>query len=289
MEIPLLYGLQNDHLVTIDEVVSGLECNCNCPACHEKLIARKGPFTAHHFAHQTNIDCNRGVEASLHRLCKEIISKEKRLNLPALMFGQSQQYEIYPEFEIPIDSVRLEYLSDSLVPEIVIGSQGRVFALEITANQRVSLEKRQLFISRNIAAIEINITETLKDLFEIKDYQLSNRAFRKELIHHTMSKHWIHNPILANITNTLKKTYSQFKKVGSFKSITGDYYYVEGCPLENRVWQGGPKKGKSYASAEDCSLCDFCVARQREPEAVYCVGHFTVNEFQQLLQKLKIL
>lgn len=288
MEIPLLYGLQNDHLVTIDEVASGLDCSCNCPACHEKLIARKGAMTVHHFAHQTKIDCNKGVEASLHRLCKEIIAKEKRLNLPALMFGQSQQYQVFPEVEIPVDAVRLEYMADDMIPDIIIQSGDNTLVLEITANQRVSPEKKQLLIGRNLAAIEINITETLKDLFEISDYRLSNRAFRKELISHTMAKYWIHNPVLSRINAMLKKKYARFKGIGSFKSGMGDYYYVEECPLENKIWQGGPKKGKTYAAAEDCGQCDFCIEKQREPDGIHCVGHFTVNEFQQLLQKLKI-
>src|ERR1700722_9575113 len=108
MEIPLPYGLQNDYLVTIDEVLSGIDCNCSCPACHEKLIARKGAFTAHHFAHQTNIDCNKGVEAILHRLCRDIIAKEKKITIPALLYGQSQQYEIFPETEITVDDVKLQ-------------------------------------------------------------------------------------------------------------------------------------------------------------------------------------
>lgn len=288
MEIPLPYGLQNDYLVTIDEVLSGLDCNCSCPACHEKLIARKGPFTVHHFAHQTNIDCNKGVEAILHRLCKEIIAKEKKITIPALLYGQSQQYEVFPETEISVDAVKLQHIGDNMVPDIIIESRGHLLLVEITANQRVSPEKKELLVSRNMAGIEINITETLKDLFEINDFRLSNRAFRKELISHTMSKHWIHNPALVKIELALKKKYARFKTVGSFKTDMGDYLFIEDCPLENRVWQGGAKKGKSYASAEDCSLCDFCVARQDNPDAVYCVGHFTVNEFQQLLQKLKV-
>lgn len=287
MEISLPYGLQNDRLVTINEVSSGLDCNCSCPACHEKLIARKGPFTMHHFAHQMNLDCYKGIEAILHRLCKEIIAKEKRLMLPALLFGQNQQYEVFPEIEIPVDTIRLQHIGDAMVPDIIIESRGHTLLVEITANQRVAPEKKQLLIKRRMAGIEINITETLKDLFEINDFRLTNRAFRKELISHTMSKYWIHNPVLTNIEATLKNKHARLKKVGSFKTDLGDYFYVEDCPLENRIWQGGIKKGKSYASAEDCSQCDFCVARQSDPEAVFCVGHFTVNEFQQLLQKLK--
>jgi hypothetical protein len=289
MEIPLPYGLYNGHLVTIDEVASGLDCHCLCPACNEKLIARKGFSMVHHFAHRANLDCNKGVEASLHILCIEMIAREKKISLPALLFGKSQQYEIFAETEIAVDSVKLQYIEDTLVPDIIIESRGHTLLLEITANQRVSPEKKQLLINHNMAGIEINITETLKDLIEINDYRLSSRAFRKELISNTTSKYWIHNPLLAKIETVLKKKHARLKTIGSFTTDGGNYFYVEDCPLENRVWQGGAKKGKAYASAEDCNQCDFCVARQGHPEGVYCVGHFTVNEFQQLLQKLKAL
>lgn len=287
MEIPLPYGLQNDYVVTIDEVLSGLDCNCQCPACSEKLIARKGPFMVHHFAHQTNIDCNKGVEATLHILCKEIIAKEKRITIPALLFGQNQQYEVFPETEIVVDSVRLQYVGESLVPDIIVESRGHLLAIEITANERVSPEKKRLLAERNMAGIEINITETLKDLFEINDFRLSNRAFRKELISQTTSKFWIHNPVLSKVEAILKFKYARHKPVDSFMNDMGGYFYVEDCPLANRMWQGGLKKGKSYATIEDCDQCDFCIARKEFPGMVYCVGHYTVNEFQQLLQRLK--
>ena len=288
MEIPLPYGLYHNNLVTIEEVASGLSCRCYCPACKAKLIARKGISIVHHFAHQASIDCFKGVEAGLHRLCMEIIAKEKRINLPSLLFGKSQQYEVFPETEITVDNIKLEYMeAESLVPDIIIESNGQPLLIEITANHRVSPEKKELLIGRNIAGIEIHVKETLKDLFEINDYRLVNRAFRKELLTNTTSKHWIYNPVLDKIESSLRNDHAQIRQIGSFTGEGGTFSYVEDCPLENRVWQGGAKKGKVYACADECYQCDFCIARQKNPEAVSCVGHFTVNEFQQLLQKLK--
>lgn len=36
------YALRNNELIYIEDVESGLSCNCVCPACNGKLIAKKG-------------------------------------------------------------------------------------------------------------------------------------------------------------------------------------------------------------------------------------------------------
>ncbi len=43
---------------SIDTVERGLECNCTCPECEGKLIARHGEIVAWHFAHVHDVGCN---------------------------------------------------------------------------------------------------------------------------------------------------------------------------------------------------------------------------------------
>ena len=38
----MVYALHNDKLVHISSVPGGLDCECICPACSGKLIAKKG-------------------------------------------------------------------------------------------------------------------------------------------------------------------------------------------------------------------------------------------------------
>ena len=38
-------------MVYVDDVPNGLACNCICPHCKERLLARHGTERAHHFAH----------------------------------------------------------------------------------------------------------------------------------------------------------------------------------------------------------------------------------------------
>ena len=78
----LKYGLLNDELVHINEVASGLECNCICPFCKSQLIAKKGQKKTYHFAHYRLADCNHGTETALHIMAKNLVAQTKKLWVP---------------------------------------------------------------------------------------------------------------------------------------------------------------------------------------------------------------
>ena len=77
------FGERQGRLLDITEVPSGLACGCVCPACGDRLIARKGKMRTHHFAHQAGTECTAGGETALHRMCKEILEEHPLLMLPA--------------------------------------------------------------------------------------------------------------------------------------------------------------------------------------------------------------
>ena len=68
----LIYALnsQND-FVHIDDVAKGLACNCYCPSCKERLVAKNGgKKRIHHFSHASGVDCEGAYESMLHQLAK---------------------------------------------------------------------------------------------------------------------------------------------------------------------------------------------------------------------------
>lgn len=73
----LTYAITKDGcLVGVDEVKTGQECDCVCPACGESLVARNnGKIRKHHFAHKSGIECKFAHESMLHLLAKERIQK----------------------------------------------------------------------------------------------------------------------------------------------------------------------------------------------------------------------
>lgn len=96
----LIYALKDGNIVSIDDVPSGKECGCVCPACGDELIARKGEKRMHHFAHRSNEDCEYGYESSLHLAAKDILSRAKKMAIPP----------VYVEFPQSSKSKQLLYL-----------------------------------------------------------------------------------------------------------------------------------------------------------------------------------
>ena len=47
----LVFGLCEGKYLHVSEVASGAACDCVCPICGKKLIAKKGAIRMHHFAH----------------------------------------------------------------------------------------------------------------------------------------------------------------------------------------------------------------------------------------------
>lgn len=69
----LIYAVDsNGFLVNVDDVRTGNECGCFCPACKEPLMAKnQGQKRIHHFAHQSGTECDFAYESMLHLLAKE--------------------------------------------------------------------------------------------------------------------------------------------------------------------------------------------------------------------------
>ena len=100
----LIYALKDGNIVSIDDVPSGKECGCVCPACGDELIARKGQKRMHHFAHRSNEDCEYGYESSLHLAAKDILSRSEKMVIPP----------VYVEFPQSSKSKQLLYLEKKI-------------------------------------------------------------------------------------------------------------------------------------------------------------------------------
>lgn len=301
MELKLPYGIRDTELLTIDEVESGLSCNCVCPACKAQLIARKGKVKTHHFAHYKSEDCLSGLETALHKLSKEIISKSKIFTTPVLFYPNTH-YEIFGETEISIENVRLETKVGEFIPDIVIETKGKKLLIEIVVSNAVNWQKLQRIKAENLPTIEIYAKFILERLYTNKDFGLQDNLFLTELISGTKYKRWLHNPKINLIKQNLKNNYAELKKVKSFKSEEIGYYnYVEDCPLKKKTWKSGKNAGKPYASIDyDCNSCEFCISIDHKqipherldfyessiPEMVYCIGYLK-NDLKQLIKHLK--
>lgn len=88
-QIPFAIRRQDEKIVSIDDVLSGLACDCICPACQAVLVAKKGPVNAHHFSHHDKSAelCQFSAFTSIRLMLLEIFgsglcSQQSAINLP---------------------------------------------------------------------------------------------------------------------------------------------------------------------------------------------------------------
>ena len=111
---------ENNELVHIDDVDNGLSCNCVCPCCGEKMIAKNGgKIKDHHFAHSSGTDCIGYKETLLHIWSKQIIEEYKTFTIP--QYKSVSKQILIKSKKINFDSVEIEQRNDTKLfqPDIV--------------------------------------------------------------------------------------------------------------------------------------------------------------------------
>ncbi|MDY3768849.1 MAG: competence protein CoiA family protein [Sphaerochaetaceae bacterium] len=192
----LTYALDPDNrLMYIDDVPNGLECNCICPGCKEKLIAKNdGKVREHHFAHASNKECITGYQTMIHLLAKEIIVN-KRI-LPG--FGINNKPIVASQIRCEDHLNNLNIIPDliAIVPVPInynyIGSiQKEIpFIIEIYVSHKVDEAKAKIIKDSGIPAIEIDLSnseattaeELIKEIYNPANWNYINKEVGKQFI-----------------------------------------------------------------------------------------------------------
>lgn len=190
----IAYAIEKDslRLVCVDEVPNGKACNCICPACGEKLVARNGGSKlSHHFSHMSGNECEYALQTTIHLLAKEVLSEIKEIMLPGYKFFGPQL--------VKLKDVEIEQRNDCkyIQPDLVgITERGVRILIEIFVTHKVDDNKRKKIIENNLNCIEIRFprdTEPTKDNIahilrtgvgleapwknKLEDYQATMRAY----------------------------------------------------------------------------------------------------------------
>lgn len=189
--IELPYGLHVDgRMVSIVEVPSGLECQCRCPACGCRLVAKKGGQIAHHFAHEVDPDCPTAYETMLHKLGKQMILDAGGLTIPPLVV-QYLEFErrVRPAFWVSFDHVEKEVRWPGFQPDIVARRANRQLAVEIKVAHACSPEKIEIVRASGLAMLEIDLSGLSRTALEEQI---------REAVLKTAPRVWLFNPKLES-------------------------------------------------------------------------------------------
>lgn len=259
----LIYGLKEGRITHIFRVESGLECGCFCPACGDRLIAKKGDVVRHHFAHQSNVPCEYGVESALHLAAKEIIVAADEIMIPEVRLQFPHSYRpnilIHECMKVKIDHVELEKRLDNIIPDVVVYSGGKKFFIEIFVTHAIDDKKRQQIKTMDISTIEIDLSgcEELPDEKELSEILLGESPL----------KAWVYNAVEERL---LQKYIAASKKMKVINR--GFAKHVDNCPKRKRIWNG-----KIYANAmDDCLGCDSLIAWEDMADYLFCIGNTVI-------------
>lgn len=264
----LVFGQCGNKYLHISEVASGLACNCVCPICGKKLVAKKGTVRIHHFAHADDSDNSHIVHAGalqtqLHIMAKEIIAAAGEFVIPEVhILGKSGPTTV-PARSIHVDKVYLEQQVDNFVPDVIIESNGKKLLVEVYVTHKVDDAKLAKIQTSGLSCIEV-------DLSGYRD-GISKGGLRHELISRTEHKQWLFNAYAYSKEQDLL---SHCLRIRLFSSSHGPK--TESCPIFSRI---NTNTNSSYAYFNiDCIACPNLVNLSTKPDPedfpdyIYCAA-----------------
>ncbi len=178
----------------VDEVSRGLACDCFCPSCGEKVIARKGEIREWHFAHTSEVECDGAAESALHLAAKQVLLDSSGITLPEVVenvtvelpdgrtgTAQSVRSVVWLDYE----SVELEKSYGEVKPDAVVSFGDEILFIEIAVTHFVDDEKAKIIEDMDIPTIEI-------DLSGIGHYKWDWDSLKEAVIDGAILKRWIH-------------------------------------------------------------------------------------------------
>lgn len=184
-------------LVHVDNVVSGLGCQCRCPGCERRMVAKKGSVQSHHFAHHSVHDgsiCTSAGETALHKFAKALLDERLEFGLPAMIVESgTDREEVVRPARFRFERAVLEKKAGSVVPDVVLELRNRRLIVEFKVTHACDDVKIARIRSMNIGAVEINLSA-------YRDRPLD--ALAEEILFNA-PRIWLHNPLEMNARERL--------------------------------------------------------------------------------------
>lgn len=227
------WGLLNGdpgRLVRVEDVPSGLACDCYCPTpgCGARFVAvHCSPPRQSHFRHYSAEDCGASYESAVHLLAKQILNREKRIMLPYLDVGISRSIAKVGTFGVTerlverqpfaFDRAELEVWMDGRVPDVVLWKRDRDgndhrLLVEIVVSHDVSEEKLRWIRENDLATIKVylgGVDQAITEK-ELKQVLMKGRSpWGGNIVY------WAHHPKLESTQRAVDEFYLESLRNGT--------------------------------------------------------------------------
>lgn len=205
--VPVTFALRGKDLVHINDVANGLGCGCVCPSCGDRMVAKQGLITIHHFAHEGGTECAGGLQTALHLAAKAVLSKECRMVLPDLTLtataydakgvAHTVSKTVLSSQSIVFDAVTEEQRLGDIVPDLICKIGKRALLVEIAVTHFVDDIKRGKIQAQGLACVEIDLSSMLAAW----NWDTLKHAVVESVTH----KVWIEHPRITDLSSELQR------------------------------------------------------------------------------------
>ena len=245
--IPVTFALRGDDLVHINDVANGLACGCVCPGCGDRMVAKQGAITIHHFAHEGGSDCAGGLQTTLHLAAKAVLSKERRMVLPGLTLtatahdtqgvAHTVSVEAFPSQSVVFDEVTEEKRLGNIIPDLICKTGGRSLLVEIAVTHFVDEIKREKIRALGVACIEID----LSTMVSVWDWDTLKNA----VVEGVAYKVWVENPTISDLRIDLQRQAQEKAALADQDSLNARRMSIPKLDWTLRQFEEFEKSGKA--------------------------------------------
>ena len=204
-------------IVSVFDVATGIACNCHCPVCGGRLIAKnrdKAPSStllqgqrSAHFSHYSGTECASAPETIIHLLAKAILKETKELKIPRLRNGQDMLAESQT---IKFDMVEIEKVyeieGERIVPDVTLTAKsGQLLFVEFRNTHGVDANKQEKIRKLGISCIEVD----LKGIDPLRKGRPNETDIKWRLTDTELFKAWIFNAAEQRLCEQLQRKKEQ--------------------------------------------------------------------------------
>lgn len=172
----LKYGLEkhSKKLLHVDSAKNGLKCECVCPSCGDKLVAKnKGTKDKeNHFSHYTVVENRNCLMTQLHLIAQDFFLKSKTFLIPEVSFEYKGAVLSYAALNTSVNNAELEVRLGRYFADTFLCTDHSEIAIEVCVTHENEDDKTAYYRQSKISSIEYdfssylnrNIDEAIKDL-----------------------------------------------------------------------------------------------------------------------------
>ncbi len=241
----ITYALTADgRVLHISEAERGMNCDCLCPGCGEKLIARKGSELGHHFAHSSGVDCKSGYDASLCYAFLRGITELGWIQLPAYIRNRSIVDDgsgfhiLAPAAKVKISKVELTRKAGIGITGLIAYCGEKPMRIRILTAYTISKTNFANVKAAGLPVLEIDLS---------REDVINNEIIRGMLTSPPSNVHWVYNKRAEDIWEAMLAKCERLKLEGADNAI-----YTLGCPIPSKRTDGF----RCYAKTS-CAYCEY--------------------------------